>query len=50
MAARDVSSAVSDEILDEVWLMMHMAAEMGCSHLKPVPQGPMHMYFLTDNL
>ncbi|KAK3696926.1 hypothetical protein RRG08_023120 [Elysia crispata] len=39
MAARDVSSAVSDEILDEVWLMMHMAAEMGCSHLKPVPQG-----------
>lgn len=33
MAAKEMSTSVSNEILDEVWLMMHMAAEMGCSEV-----------------
>ncbi|GFR61946.1 hypothetical protein ElyMa_000117500 [Elysia marginata] len=31
MAAQKMSTPVPNEVLDEVWLMMHMAAEMGCS-------------------
>ncbi|GFO19171.1 hypothetical protein PoB_004567600, partial [Plakobranchus ocellatus] len=41
MATKEMSNMVSEDLLDEVWLMMHMAAEMGSHHVdeqEPTPE------------